>query len=247
MENGKGDKVQRFPFPVSHFPPDYEHTTPMNLLLLGPPGAGKGTQGERIAERLGVPKVATGDVLRAAVRDGTEMGQAAKGFMDRGALVPDEVILGIVKEALATPQMANGVVLDGVVRTVPQAEGLQRVFADLGRKLECVLMFDIADDEVVKRLAARTVCQKCQTPYTGMESGQSCPRPGCGGKVVRRSDDEPDAIRIRMRAYRDQTEPVVDWYSNDGTSFVQVNAVGDVDAITRRVMKLLDECRGTRG
>jgi adenylate kinase len=219
----------------------------MNILLLGPPGAGKGTQGERIAERLGVPKVATGDVLRAAVRDGTEMGRAAKGFMDRGALVPDEVILGIVKEALATPRMAKGVVLDGVVRTVPQAEGLQRVFADLGRKLDCVLMFDIADDEVVKRLAARTVCQSCQTPYTGMESGQPCPRPGCGGVVVRRSDDEPDAIRIRMRAYRDQTEPVVDWYRNDGTAFVQVDAVGDVDAITRRVMKLLDECRERSG
>ncbi len=215
----------------------------MNILLLGPPGAGKGTQGERIAERLGVPKVATGDVLRAAVRDGTEMGRAAKGFMDRGALVPDDVILGIVKEALATPQMAKGVVLDGVVRTVPQAEGLLRVFADLGRKLDCVLMFEIADDEVVKRLAARTICQSCQTPYTGLESGQPCPRPGCGGVVVRRSDDDPDAIRRRMRAYRDQTEPVVDLYRNDGTAFVQVDAVGDVDAITRRVMKLLDECR----
>jgi adenylate kinase len=107
----------------------------MNILLLGPPGAGKGTQGERIAAQLGVPKIATGDVLRAAVREGTGMGLAAKGFMDRGALVPDEVILGIVKEALATPDMARGVVLDGVVRTVPQAEGLNRVFADLGRSL----------------------------------------------------------------------------------------------------------------
>jgi adenylate kinase len=219
----------------------------MNILLLGPPGAGKGTQGERIAERLGVPKVATGDVLRAAVRDGTAMGLAAKGFMDRGALVPDDVILGIVKEALATPQMANGVVLDGVVRTVPQAEGLQRVFADLGRKLNCVLMFDIADDEVVKRLAARTVCQSCQTPYTGMEPGQPCPRPGCGGTLVRRKDDEPDAIRMRMRAYRDQTEPVAAWYRNDGTTFREVNAVGEVDAITRRVMASLDECREKDG
>ena len=219
----------------------------MNILLLGPPGAGKGTQGERIAERLGVPKVATGDVLRAAVRDGTEMGLAAKGFMDRGALVPDDVILGIVKEALATPQMAKGVVLDGVVRTVPQAEGLQRVFADLGRKLDCVLMFDIADDEVVKRLAARTVCQSCQTPYTGMESGQRCPRPRCGGVVMRRKDDEPDAIRMRMRAYREQTEPVAAWYRNDGTGFVQLDAVGDVDAITRRVVASLDECRETSG
>ncbi|HUF31273.1 MAG TPA: adenylate kinase, partial [Gemmatimonadaceae bacterium] len=212
-----------------------------------PPGAGKGTQGERIADRLGVPKVATGDVLRAAVRDGTEMGLAAKSFMDRGALVPDSVILGIVKEALATPEMANGVVLDGVVRTVPQAEGLQKVFSDLGRTLDCVLMFDIADDEVVRRLAARTVCERCQTPYTGMESGQPCPKPGCGGVVVRRMDDEPEAIRMRMRAYRGQTEPVVAWYRNDGTAFVQVDAVGGVDAITQRVMASLDDCRKRSG
>ena len=215
----------------------------MNILLLGPPGAGKGTQGERIAERLGVPKVATGDVLRAAVREGTGMGLAAKGFMDRGALVPDDVILGIVKEALATPEMSHGVVLDGVVRTVPQAQGLQRVFADLGRSLDCVLMFDIADDEVVRRLGGRTVCERCQTPYTGKAPGDPCPKPGCGGTLVRRQDDEPSAIRTRMRAYREQTEPVVAWYRGDGTHFIRVDAVGAVDEVTRRVVEALDECR----
>lgn len=214
----------------------------MNILLLGPPGAGKGTQGERIAERLGVPKVATGDVLRSAVREGTGMGLAAKSFMDRGALVPDDVILGIVKEALASPEMTRGVILDGVVRTVPQAEGLSGVFAELGRSLDCVLMFDIADDEVVRRLGGRTVCDTCQTPYTGKAPGEPCPKPGCGGTLVRRKDDEPEAIRTRMRAYREQTEPVVAWYQSDGTSFVRVDAVGDMDDVTRRVMSALDEC-----
>ena len=212
----------------------------MNILLLGPPGAGKGTQGERIAERLGVPKVATGDVLRAAVREGTGMGLAAKGFMDRGALVPDDVILGIVKEALESPAMSRGVVLDGVVRTVPQAEGLQRVFAELDRSLDCVLMFEIADDEVVRRLGGRTVCERCQTPYMGKAPGDPCPRPGCGGKLVRRKDDEPEAIRTRMRAYREQTEPVVNWYRNAGITFIDIDAVGDVDQITERVMAALD-------
>jgi adenylate kinase len=220
----------------------------MNILLLGPPGAGKGTQGERVAERLGVPKVATGDVLRAAVREGTAMGLAAKGFMDRGALVPDEVILGIVKEALAAPAMAKGVVLDGVVRTVPQAEGLRRVFAELGRSLDCVLMFDIADEEVVRRLGGRTVCERCQTSYPGKVPGDPCPKPGCGGTLVRRKDDEPEAIRTRMRAYREQTEPVVAWYQADGTSFVRIDAVGTMDEVTRRVNEALEECRGeTRG
>ena len=219
----------------------------MNILLLGPPGAGKGTQGERIAEKLGVPKVATGDVLRAAVREGTGMGLAAKGFMDRGALVPDDVILGIVKEALESPEMARGVVLDGVVRTVPQAEGLRRVFAELGRTLDCVLMFDIADDEVVRRLGGRTVCERCQTPYTGKAPGDPCEKPGCGGKLVRRKDDEPEAIMTRMRAYREQTEPVIAWYRSDGTPFIDIDAVGDVDAITRRVLDALEECRGGSG
>lgn len=215
----------------------------MNILLLGPPGAGKGTQGERVAEQLGVPKVATGDVLRAAVREGTGMGLAAKGFMDRGALVPDDVILGIVKEALAAPAMARGVVLDGVVRTVPQAEGLQRVFRDLGRRLHCVLMFDIADEEVVRRLGGRTVCETCQTPYTGKAPGDPCPKPGCGGRLVRRKDDEPEAIRTRMQAYREQTEPVVAWYRSTGTPFLRVDAVGAMDEVTRRVMGALEQCR----
>src|SRR5690242_8233683 len=118
----------------------------MIIVLLGPPGAGKGTQGERLAERLGIPKIATGDVLRAAVREGTGQGRLAKRYMDRGDLVPDRVILGIMKEALAEPQAARGAILDGVVRTVPQAEGLERVLAELGRKVDVVLLFEVNED-----------------------------------------------------------------------------------------------------
>jgi adenylate kinase len=216
----------------------------MNIVLLGPPGAGKGTQGERIAERLGISKLATGDVLRQAVREGTEMGKKAKAFMEAGELVPDTVILGIMKEALAEPGMEKGVVLDGVVRTVPQAEGLERVLAELGRKLDAVLMFDVPEDELVRRLGGRTICEGCQTPYTGREPGSACEK--CGGRLVRRKDDDPEAIRTRMRAYREQTAPLVEWYSaagdrtNGRPRFLRVDAVGEVDGITERVLRILE-------
>ncbi|HEY7895589.1 MAG TPA: adenylate kinase [Gemmatimonadaceae bacterium] len=219
----------------------------MNIVLLGPPGAGKGTQGERIAQTFNIPKLATGDVLREAVRQATPQGLAAKRFMDRGDLVPDSVILGIMKEALARPAAANGVVLDGVVRTVPQAEGLARVLGELGRTLDVVLLFDVDEEELVRRLSTRTVCEKCQSPYTGREPGSTCDK--CGGTLVRRKDDEPDAIRTRMRAYREQTAPVIEWYrararegalrGQSAARVVLVDAIGAVDDVSARVLTAL--------
>src|ERR687894_1616008 len=145
----------------------------MNIVLFGKPGAGKGTQATRLADALGLPTLATGDVLRGAVREGTPLGKAAKAAMDRGDLVPDDVILGIMKDTLAKPAYVRGVLLDGVVRTVPQAEGLERVFEEIGRKVDVVLAFDIDNEEIVSRLSGRTVCERCQTPYTGREAGAS--------------------------------------------------------------------------
>jgi len=219
----------------------------MNIVLLGPPGAGKGTQGERIARQLDIPKLATGDVLREAVRQGTPQGLEAQRYMHQGELVPDSVILGIMKDALSKPDAARGVVLDGVVRTVPQAEGLARVLAELGRKLDVVLVFDVDEEELVRRLSARTVCESCQTPYTGRAPGSTCEK--CGGKLVRRKDDEPDAIRTRMRAYRDQTAPVIEWYrarardaalrGQHAARVVAVDAIGAMDDVTARVLTAL--------
>ena len=211
----------------------------MIIVLLGPPGAGKGTQGERIADRLGIPKIATGDVLRAALRDGTKLGLEAKAFMDRGDLVPDRVILGIMKEAMNSEAAAKGAILDGVVRTVPQAEGLGLMLAELGRKVNAVLLFKVDDDELVERLGGRTVCEKCQTPYSGRQPGETCEK--CGGKLVRRKDDEPESIRNRLAVYREQTEPVIDWYRKNDGKIIEIEATGSLDEVTSRAMKALDD------
>ncbi|AMW04399.1 adenylate kinase [Gemmatimonas phototrophica] len=211
----------------------------MIIVLLGPPGAGKGTQGERLAARLDVPKVATGDVLRAAVRDGTPLGLEAKAAMDRGDLVPDAVIMGIMREALASPTAANGAILDGVVRTTPQAQGLTDALAALGRKVDAVLLFEIDEDELVRRLSGRTTCDVCQRPFFGREPGETCSEGGQTGTLVRRKDDEPDAIRKRMQVYRDQTAPVIDWYASHGANMVRVDALGSLEDVEQRVLTAL--------
>lgn len=210
----------------------------MIIVLFGKPGAGKGTQAPLLAAKLGVPTLATGDVLRGAVRAGTRLGLEAKTFMDRGDLVPDAVILGIVGEELKHPEYERGVILDGVVRTVPQAEGLSAMLKTLGRAVDAVLVFDIDNDEIVNRLSTRTVCETCQTPYMGRAPGTPCDKKD-GGKLVRRKDDEPDAIRTRLRVYEEQTAPVLDWYRSHAGNVVVLNAVGSVDEITARALKAL--------
>jgi adenylate kinase len=151
--------------------------------------------------------------------------------------VPDSVILGIVAEELGQPQYARGAILDGVVRTVPQAEGLNAMLEPMGRQVDAVLAFDVDNDEIVQRLSGRTVCQNCQTPYTGREVGSVCAK--CGGTLIRRKDDDPEAVRTRLRVYDEQTAPVLDWYMQRGDTVAIVNAVGSVDDVTRRAMTAL--------
>jgi adenylate kinase len=205
------------------------------VVLLGPPGAGKGTQGEHLAIALGIPKISTGDVLRAAVRDGTPLGREAQGYMDRGDLVPDPVILGIMTDALSQPSSARGAILDGVVRTVPQAEGLQAALSQMVRVNTVVLVFAIDDDVLVRRISERTVCDTCQTPYTGHQAGTACGK--CGGKLVRRADDEPDAVRQRLKVYHAQTAPVIAWYQTHGVRVVTIDAVGTRSDVRSRVLR----------
>ena len=210
----------------------------MLIVLFGPPGAGKGTQAAPVADRLGVPKLATGDVLRAAVRDGTPRGLEAKAAMDRGDLVPDEVILAIMEETLSKPDAAKGAILDGVVRTTGQAAGLSKMLKGLGKQVDCVLEFDVPDDELVRRLSSRTVCEKCQTPYTGREPGTRCDR--CGGTLVRRRDDDPQAVRNRLAVYREQTAPVLDWYRKQKVKIVTIDAVGTPEEVTKRALAAIE-------
>jgi adenylate kinase len=209
----------------------------MVIVLFGKPGAGKGTQAPRLAEALGVPILATGDVLRAALREGTPLGLEAKRFMDAGELVPDAVILGIVQEALASARFADGAVLDGVVRTVPQAEGLQRVLETVGKSLGAVLVFDIDDEAIVRRIGSRVVCDKTGAPFVGVEPGSPSP---AGGTIVRRKDDEPDAVRNRLAVYQAQTAPVLDWYLAHGAKVRTINAVGSVEDVTARALAALE-------
>ena len=209
----------------------------MNIVLFGKPGAGKGTQAPILAARLSVPILSTGDTLRAAIKDGTALGREAKAYMDRGDLVPDKVILGVVREKLSEPSYRNGVILDGVVRTVPQAEGMQDVMQSLGRRIDAVLNLDVNNEEIVRRLSGRTICGTCQTPYTGVAPGSKCAK--CGGVVSRRKDDEPEAVRNRLNVYDQQTAPVLDWYRKDGAKVAVVDAEGTVDEITKRILKAL--------
>jgi adenylate kinase len=174
-------------------------------------------------------------VLRAAVRDGTPLGREAQGYMDRGDLVPDPVILGIMKDALSQPSSARGAILDGVVRTVPQAEGLQAALSQMPRVNTVVLVFAIDDDVLVRRISERTVCESCQTPYTGHQPGTACAK--CGGKLVRRADDEPDAVRQRLKVYHAQTAPVITWYQTHGVRVVTIDAVGTRSEVQSRVLR----------
>ena len=176
---------------------------------MGPPGAGKGTQGVILANRLGIPKVATGDLLRDAVKNGTPLGREAKTVMESGALVSDDLIMRIVGEELSRPASARGVVFDGVVRTIPQAEGVERLLQGMGRKIDRVLFFDVTDDEILSRLEKRR----------GIEG---------------RADDDPAAVQRRLVAYREQTAPVLDWYQAR-SGVTRIPAIGTVEEIADRV------------
>jgi adenylate kinase len=192
------------------------HVSELNLILVGPPGAGKGTQAERLTEDFNLPYFATGNILRAAVADGTQLGKKAKEYMDNGDLVPDEVIIGVILDALKGEAASDGFLLDGFPRTVPQADALGQALEELGRKLTAVLLVDVPDDEVVRRLSGRRTCVKAGHTYH-VEFDPPKHEGVCdqdGSRLVQRDDDKPETIRKRLAVYHDQTEPLVEYYED---------------------------------
>ena len=210
----------------------------MNLILLGAPGAGKGTQAEVICDKLGVPTISTGNIIREALSKGTEMGIKAKSFIDAGQLVPDEVVIGIIKERLAKDDCKNGFILDGFPRTIPQAEALDA----MGVVIDKVIDIEVPDDKIVQRLSGRRVCADCgasyHLEYKKPEKEGICNV--CGGKLVQRKDDHPDTVLDRLKVYHEQTEALKDYYSKAGLLKV-VEGQEEVAATTALTLKALED------
>jgi adenylate kinase len=212
----------------------------MRLVLVGPPGAGKGTQAQFVSAHLGVPKISTGDIFRANVSEGTELGQQAKKYMDAGDLVPDEITIGMVVSRLEQDDAQNGFLLDGFPRNVPQAKTFDSMLLDAGTPLDVVLELVVDDDEVVRRLSGRRTCRSCGHIWHidfDPPSGEGvCDI--CGGELFQRDDDKPETVRHRLEVYYEQTAPLIGYYAEIGV-LVGIDAMGPVDDVTERAVAAL--------
>ena len=212
----------------------------LNLILLGPPGSGKGTQGERLQEDFRLPYYATGYILRAAVKEGTELGQTAKQYMDEGGLVPDEVIIGVIGERVEGPEAADGFILDGFPRTIGQAEALGEEMEKLGRAITAVVLIDTGDEEVQRRLGGRRTCAKnghiFHVEFDPPKNEDVCDV--CGARLIVRDDDKPDVIRHRLEQYHQKTEPLIAYYEGRGV-LQRVDGTLDPDEVNERIRALL--------
>lgn len=210
----------------------------MNIIFLGAPGAGKGTQAERVADAYGIPTVSTGNIIREALSNGTEMGIKAKTYIEAGKLVPDDVVIGIIQERLAKDDCKGGFILDGFPRTIPQAEALE----DMGVKIDKVVDIEVPDEAIKERMSGRRVCPKCGSTYHLVTKKPKvygiCDR--CGAELVQRKDDAPETVADRLNVYHTQTEPLKDFYNKRG-SLAVVDGVGSVSEIAERVKAALEE------
>jgi adenylate kinase len=213
----------------------------MNIVLLGPPGSGKGTQAKMIADKYKVKHISTGDILRENVRNGTALGIQAKKFMDAGQLVPDALLIDIIRDRLAKPDVKVGWMLDGFPRTIPQAEAMENILPSLGQKLDVVLNVDVPDDELVQRLSGRRMF-KCGVSYHIQFNPPKVPGKCdvCGGELYHRDDDKAEAIMKRLETYHNQTQPLIDYYSKKGI-IANIKGSGDIKQISADISKVLDK------
>lgn len=213
----------------------------MRLILFGPPGVGKGTQANLLKNKFQIPHISTGDMLREAVAEGTELGVRAKQHMDKGELVPDEVMIGLVREVLTSCDCERGFILDGFPRTVAQAEALDSVFQDLNIELDTVIYFQVDEDVIVSRLSKRLMCSSCKnifnTAVDSVNHNGLCPE--CGGELIQRDDDKPEIVKQRLAIYKKSTRPVRNYYEKSG-KLLEVNGSGDIQDVFERILEKIE-------
>jgi adenylate kinase len=213
----------------------------MDLILLGPPGSGKGTQAQKIVERYRIPQISTGDILRAAVKEQTPLGKEAKAYMDQGKLVPDEVVVGIVRERLKAPDCKKGFILDGFPRTVPQAEALEATLRAMNRRIDHVVSIEVNNEELLKRLTGRRTCRGCgamnHLVFDPPKKEGVCDR--CGGELYQRADDKEETITERLKVYEAQTAPLIAYYRDKG-SLRTIDGVGAMEQIFQAIVKVVE-------
>lgn len=209
----------------------------MKLILLGAPGAGKGTQAEAICKHFSIPAISTGNIIREALKSGTEMGKKTKSFIDKGQLVPDDIVIGIIKNRLSMDDCKNGFVLDGFPRTIPQAEALDK----MGICIDKVVDLEVSDDEIISRMSGRRVCESCGASYHMVNKIPKVDGicDNCSGTLVQRKDDHPDTVNARLRVYHDQTEPLKEYYRKQG-KLITIEGKGKIESITQRTLSALE-------
>ena len=215
----------------------------MNIVLFGPPGSGKGTQAKLLAEKYGIPHISTGDILRGNLNNETKLGLEAKTYMDKGELVADDLLIGIIKDRLSQPDCASGFLLDGYPRTLPQAEALSKILSELGKNLDVVLNIDVPDEKLLKRLAGRRMCV-CGASYHILfnKPKQEGICDLCGSKLYQRDDDKEEAILNRLDVYQNQTRPLIDHYTQAGV-MLTINGTADIEVVFNGICRMLDDLR----